>query len=216
MSDDMSVEAVQQAFLDNLAVGDRVRHANDLSLVGTVVSTWDRAEIGDVRVQWDAPLPWLIGGSLVDRWHSPGFLRPADELLPPYERARLQLVAAERLLDDEERWTKNVMARNDAGDYVDPLRSRCGCRWCLIGAMCYVAQLSHAAAIETPAVECLATAMVDRIVEHGQPYGDDMPKLGDWNDRESTTCTGAVCSAICAMRWGSPRPIGDMAAATPS
>ena len=79
---------IQQAFIDRLAVGDRVSHSDPAAagILGTVESFDDTGEMGDVLVKWDSPLPWVavpIGTVIrigMHAWHSPGFLHPP---LPP-------------------------------------------------------------------------------------------------------------------------------------
>ena len=77
MTTDFRTEDEQRAWLEALVVGDRVTHssADARGIAGTVTATDDpEHQMGDIRVQWDAPLPWLKGNFDADHgWHSPGF-----------------------------------------------------------------------------------------------------------------------------------------------
>ena len=140
--------------------------------------------MGDIRVRWDAPLPWHAD----DGWHSLGLLRPAPDVLPlpQYERARVQLVALRALLDNPERPSKRLNARRG---WPSHRVGRADRAWCLIGGLCRITgvcvmgQIDHTLAFECP-YEVVREAVLDRAL----PWSNaGLPcTVGDWNDHPDT------------------------------
>ena len=203
-------EERQRAWLEALAVGARVGHSDPRAsgLLGTVVDLYD-PDMHDIRVQWDKALPWLSGDHAANGWHSAGFLRPVPEgtpELPAYERARLQLVAAERLLDEKKRWCQGALAYTDDGEPTTPF-SYAACQWCLMGALGLVTHTVDikedvgvlgvtGMTLDTEAYDCLRRAAADRVIEHGPAsLKGGMLTLGVFNDHHGTT-HGAICSVL--------------------
>ena len=217
-------EDEQRAWLEALAVGDRVTHSDPRArgIVGTVTATWDHAAMGDIRVKWDVRLPWLAARPPElqppderEGWHSPGFLRPAPGVapLPEYERARVQLVALRAMFDEPEHWSKGMIARDQDGDRVEPSDPG-ACSWCLIGGLCAVSGMSLHEAVMQPVFSCITDAVRARLLAEGlDDYGMGAPMVGDWNDQDETT-HGHLISVL-EDAIGVAETWRDMAAAAP-